>query len=189
VNRGSALPAARGGHCSADLQTLFDQLFLPDYHTRLEGGGDEPVYLPADGEHTCHRIIFRADYFSSALHEVAHWCIAQQPRRQQIDYGYWYVGDGRNAEQQNRFEQVEARPQALEWIFSVACGLRFRPSYDNLNGTIMQRSGFNQAIYTQLLRYCERGLPDRAGQFRGALCHFYGTRIALDKADFDPDSL
>jgi hypothetical protein len=172
---------------------LFDQLFLPAYRTCLQSGGDEPIYLPADHAHPDHRIIFRDDYFASALHEVAHWCIAGQRRREQVDYGYWYVGDGRNAQQQDCFERVEAQPQALEWIFSAACRLHFRPSCDNLTGTLLpsqlQRSDFNQAIYKQVLRYCDQGLPDRAGQFRLALCHFYGTKIALDGADFDMQSL
>ena len=36
------------------------------------GGGSEPVYLPsADPEREPHRIVYREDYFASALHEVA----------------------------------------------------------------------------------------------------------------------
>ena len=101
-------------HRAGDLRRIFDQLFLHQYNTCLRGGGAEPIYLPASSCGELHRVIFRHDYFSSALHEVAHWCIAGPLRRQQVDYGYWYVPDGRDAQQQLRFEQVEARPQALE---------------------------------------------------------------------------
>lgn len=35
--------------------------------------------------------------------------------------------------QQQNFFQVEVRPQALEWIFSSAAGVPFKPSVDNLS--------------------------------------------------------
>jgi elongation factor P hydroxylase len=79
-----------------------------------------------------HLLWYREDYFASALHEVAHWCIAGEQRRQQLDFGYWYAPDGRSPEQQGAFEAVEYKPQALEWFFSLACGYRFRLSADNL---------------------------------------------------------
>jgi elongation factor P hydroxylase len=169
---------------AADLQRVFDQLFLGQYHTCLRGGGAEPVYVPARSAGDLHRVIFRQDYFSSALHEVAHWCIAGPQRRQQVDYGYWYEPDGRDAEQQARFEQVEARPQALECLFTAACGLRFRPSADNLGAPELDLRRFAGAIHLRLREYCERGLPPRAEQFRRALCGLYGTDPGLDAANF-----
>ncbi len=171
-------------YCAGDLQGVFDQLFLRDYNTCLRGGGDEPIYLPADAHSDQHRVIFREDYFASALHEVAHWCVAGPRRRQQRDYGYWYVPDGRGAAEQARFEQVEVHPQALECLFTVACGLRFRPSVDNLGAPEAEAGRFAAAIHAQVLAYCERGLPLRAEQFRRALCGLYGIDPRLDRAAF-----
>ena len=50
----------------------------------------------------------------SALHEVAHWCIASAGRRRCRDYGYWYIPPPRDATAQTEFFAVEARVQALE---------------------------------------------------------------------------
>ncbi len=181
-----SLPGAApvGRYHAEDLQRVFDRLFLHDYNTRLRGGGDEPIYLPADAHSNQHRVIFRDDYFASALHEVAHWCIAGPLRRQQRDYGYWYVPDGRDAAEQAQFERVEVRPQALECLFTVACGLRFRPSVDNLGAPELDQGRFADAIHAQVLAYCERGLPIRAEQFRRALCGLYGIDPKLDAAAF-----
>ena len=79
------------------LRALFDGLFLASENTCLLQGGAEPVYLPADADHPQNRIVFRLDYAASALHEIAHWCIAGAARRRLIDYGYWYSPDGRDS--------------------------------------------------------------------------------------------
>ena len=176
-------------HRASDLCTLFDQQFRVSCQTCLLGAGTEPIYLPADTEHPLHRLVFRLDYFASALHEIAHWCIAGEQRRTQLDYGYWYHEDGRSNLQQMSFEKVEARPQALEWIFAQACSFQFRPSADNLSGAAMDDSGFKQAICVQARRFCRLGLPQRAAQFRLALCHFYDVSTQLDPAAFTPDVL
>lgn len=86
----------------ATLIELFNTLFVPLHNTVLEHSPDEPIYLPADSTHAHHRICFAHGYFASALHEIAHWCIAGEARRQLVDFGYWYAPDGRNAEQQDR---------------------------------------------------------------------------------------
>ena len=175
---------AAAQHRAGDLQGVFDRLFLREYNTCLRGGAAEPIYVPARSAGELHRVIFRSDYFSSALHEVAHWCIAGPLRRQQLDYGYWYVPDGRDAEQQLRFEQVEARPQALECLFTAACGRAFRPSADNLGAPELDLRRFAGAIHQRLREYCEHGLPPRAEGFRRALCRLYGTDPRLDAANF-----
>ncbi len=54
----------------------FHFLFEAPYRTRLCGGAEEPLYRPAGAEGGHHSIIFTRDYLSSALHEIAHWCIA-----------------------------------------------------------------------------------------------------------------
>lgn len=159
---------------SADLEVLFGQCFWARWHTRLEGGGSEPQYLP-DPANRLHRLLYREDFFASALHETAHWCIAGTHRRRQLDFGYWYLPDGRDAAAQRAFEAVEARPQALEWVFSVAAGVPFRPSVDNLTGAGGDGAAFAQAVAGAVHRYLENGLPSRAVLFADALSATYGT--------------
>lgn len=143
----------------------FEQTFFADYQTRLVAGQDEPVYLPMTKEVPFHQIVFAHGYFASALHEVAHWCLAGPQRRLQLDYGYWYCPDGRDAEQQAAFEQVEVKPQAIEWAFSLACGRPFRVSTDNLNGVDADREAFTARVATQLAQYRQQGFPQRAARF------------------------
>ena len=159
---------------SADLEMLFGQCFFARWNTRLDGGGSEPQYLPGTANRP-HRLIYRENFFASALHETAHWCIAGEPRRRQVDFGYWYLPDGRDAAAQRAFEAVEARPQALEWVFSVAAGVSFRPSADNLSGAGGDGVEFAQAVAGALHRYLENGLPPRAVLFADALSAAYDT--------------
>ena len=128
------------------LMALFDQTFLGRFNTRLVRGGDEPVYLPANEHTPYHQIVFAHGYFSSALHEIAHWCIAGEQRRLLEDYGYWYCPDGRDATQQREFEQVEVKPQAIEWAMTIAANRRFQVSTDNLNGAEPDREGFTRRV-------------------------------------------
>ena len=67
---------------------LFDNLFLNTENTQLLGGADEPFYIPSSSEAVPHKLIFRENFVSSALHEIAHWCIAGKMRRLQQDFGY-----------------------------------------------------------------------------------------------------
>lgn len=168
-------------HNCADLVYLFDRCFKNDYHTILMGGASEPLYQPAVTNDSYHIIYFSYDYFSSALHEIAHWCIAGDMRRRQVDYGYWYEPDGRNAEQQQAFELAEIKPQAIERAFSEACLKSFRVSVDNLNGQqdinesqqVAHEKRFSKAVKSQYEYYESYGFPERAAQFLGALSEFY----------------
>lgn len=178
-----------GKHHYQDLITMFNRCFATKYNTQLVKGDDEPIYLPADENRPYHAIFFAHGYFSSALHECAHWLIAGKVRRQQVDYGYWYEPDGRNAQQQEIFQRVEAKPQALEWILSAAAGYRFRISIDNLNGPVLDTEAFKAAVYRQVLSYCESGLPTRAEYLRNALCQFYQTSTSLLSSHFMLESL
>lgn len=171
-------------HDYRDLIRIFDHCFADSENTRLQKGEAEPIYLPADQDCDFHRIIFAHGFFASALHEVAHWCIAGCARRQQVDFGYWYQPDGRTAAQQRVFEQVEVKPQALEWIFSTACRKVFRVSADNLSGETSDGNAFKQAVYQQVLSYCACGLPPRAERFRAALAACYGTDHSLLPASY-----
>lgn len=169
---------------AATICALFDALFLPLENTRLLAGGEEPVYLPAEPGGTPARIVFRHDYVASALHEVAHWCIAGPGRRALVDYGYWYAPDGRGPAEQEAFERLEARPQAIEWIFSLACGLPFRPSIDNLDGVAGDARGFGARIAAQAERLCLHGLPPRAARFRDALAARFAGEAMPAAAQF-----
>lgn len=148
---------------------MFSSLFWRDYRTRLEGGQCEPFYRAQSEQCECNVIFFTKDYFSSALHEIAHWCVAGEKRRKIDDYGYWYEPDGRSSEQQALFEKVEVVPQAMERIFSQAAGQAFRVSADNLDGDCVASETFVTNIHNQTLYYCHSGLPARAHAFALAL--------------------
>ena len=162
-------------HQYQDLITLFNTCFAEEFNTQLIKGDDEPLYQPADAVRPYHAIFFAHGFFSSALHECAHWLIAGAKRREQIDFGYWYAPDGRTVEQQALFERVEIKPQAMEWILSVAAKHRFQISVDNLNGEVTDTTPFKKAVHQQVKTYCEQGLSARAERFRQALCAFYKT--------------
>ena len=174
---------------------LFDTEFYASYNTRLIGGAEEPLYLPAKpgqkdfaqaGGPSYHRLFFREDYLASALHEVAHWCIAGSQRLLQEDFGYWYQPDGRTEEQQALFEAAEIKPQALEWMFSLACGQSFQMSIDNLSGGQSAPSErFTRQVSQQATEWCVPGaLPARAEQFLQALSKAFSQPDARDPSHY-----
>ncbi|MBA3981743.1 MAG: ATPase [Alcanivorax sp.] len=163
---------AQGRFDARDLERLFAQTFAERYDTVLCGGAEEPFYQPGQPGQP-HRILYTRDYFRSALHEVAHWCVAGAARRQQADYGYWYAPDGRDAVQQQAFEQVEVRPQALELLFCEACGHPFAVSLDNLNGETGDATAFAAAVAAQAARYREQMRNQRWARWLHTLTGFY----------------
>ena len=165
-----SLPAA------ADLEVLFARLFRDRHHTVLVGGADEPLYLPARGSAPAE-VRYRDDFVASALHEVAHWCIAGAARRAEADYGYWYAPDGRGADAQHEFERVEIRPQAIESIFARSCGLPFRVSLDNPGRDELDPAPFEARVAAEAQRLERSGLPPRAARFRDAL-----ASVPVDRA-------
>lgn len=160
---------------SSDLIKIFNSLFSISENTRLVGGAQEPLYLPPKSEsgQPYAQIFFREDYFSSALHEVAHWCLAGKERRQIEDYGYWYKPDGRDDMWQSRFEEVEVKPQAIEYLFSQAAGIPFYVSMDNLMNPQASTDVFQAKVNAQVHEYQTNGLPHRAKLFHEALVLFY----------------
>ncbi len=181
---------------AADLEKVFDRTFA-EFDCVLRGGADEPLYTPGRSPREPARVSYTRDYFASALHEVAHWCIAGEARRRQLDYGYWYAPDGRTAAQQRAFEQVEVRPQALEWLFSLCCGHRFRISADNLEAGVGASDRFEAAVRAQARVYVRAlaseaddaaagpGLPPRGRLFALSLCAFY-RRSPPSESDLEP---
>lgn len=134
------------------LISLFNTLFTR-HNVQLVRGEHEPEYFPE-----CHskpaRIEFAHGFFASALHEISHWCIAGSRRRQLADFGYWYAPDGRSAAQQQAFELVEIKPQALECLFTLACRRPFQVSQDNLFANFdTSTSTFATDVYQQATHY------------------------------------
>ncbi|MDQ7050263.1 MAG: elongation factor P hydroxylase [Enterobacterales bacterium] len=151
---------------------IFAHLFEQTENTQLQMGAEEPFYQAAtDGRPAV--IYFREDFFSSALHEIAHWTIAGLERRQQDDFGYWYEADGRTKAQQIEFERVEVKPQAIEWLLSLASNQTFHFSADNLAQNNKASDSFKQAVFNQADYYFTKGLPPHAQQLYEQLnAHF-----------------
>ena len=78
-------------HLYSDLINLFEQCFYISHNTKLVKGKDEPIYIPKTTEVNYHQIVFAHGYYASALHEIAHWCLAGDARRLLEDFGYWYL--------------------------------------------------------------------------------------------------
>jgi len=163
-------------HQYSDLIAIFNDTFFETYNTKLELGGDEPIYLPADESIDHHRIIFARGFYASALHEIAHWCVAGPERRLLEDFGYWYHPDGRSEQVQAEFERVEIRPQAYEWILSQSAGFPFTVSCDNLSGDFEpDRLAFMEKVRQEVMAILQHGLPERVRMLSEALRDFYKT--------------
>ncbi|WNC73494.1 elongation factor P hydroxylase [Thalassotalea psychrophila] len=172
-------------HNYQDLIHIFAEQFSLTDNTRLVKGDDEPIYLPADERYSYHRIIFAHGFYASAFHEISHWCIAGKNRRLLEDFGYWYAPDGRDAKQQENFEQVEIKPQAIEWAFCIASGFNFNVSADNLSGIEVDRFGFQCKVFEQVINYLEYGFPKSAKLFIDALIAFYQPGLILNAEMFE----
>ncbi|MGX5202419.1 elongation factor P hydroxylase [Aliikangiella sp. IMCC44632] len=134
------------------LQALFNQTFRESRNTLLQVGASEPFYAAAKLDEPA--IIYsRENFLSSALHEIAHWTIAGTARRKLDDYGYWYAPDGRTQEQQAAFEQVEVKPQAIEWILSDSLDHSFHFSADNIELKLGPSAKFVERVTAQRKAY------------------------------------
>ena len=134
------------------LISLFNTLFAHQ-HVILVRGAGEPEYFPAKDNQPA-RIEFAHGFFQSALHECSHLSLTGSERRSLSDFGYWYAPDGRTAAQQQAFERVEIKPQALECLFSLACGRNFQVSQDNLFADFdTSTSTFAYDVYQQAKAY------------------------------------
>ncbi len=156
----------------------------------LVRGDFEPEYFPAT-ETEAARIEFAHGFFNSALHEISHWSIAGEQRRLLPDLGYWYAPDSRTAEQQALFEQVEIKPQAIEWLFSKAFGRKFRVSLDNLTGDGGNGATFKDHVYAQLQQYFtgEAKLPRDAAHFIDCICAYTRSGKTLQSDEFQREML
>lgn len=107
------------------------------------------------------------------MHEIAHWCVAGEARRQQDDFGYWYHPEGRSVQQQAAFLQVEVLPQSLELLFCAAAAIPFRVSLDNLSGASGDIWSFEQQVVGLAHTFPRAGHDGRALHWRNALMHHY----------------
>ncbi|MCD1278909.1 hypothetical protein DVY93_03960 [Psychrobacter sp. CCUG 69069] len=160
---------------------LFNTLFAAQKVVLVRSEG-EPEYFPAQNNEPA-RIAFAHGFFASALHEASHWCIAGDARRRLPDFGYWYAPDGRSVAQQQAFERVEIKPQALECLFTLACGRSFQVSQDNLFATFdTSSSTFENDVYRQVEEYIAKPhtLPRDAKVLLHALLTVCATGDAND---------
>ena len=143
------------------LESLNKKVLLA-YNTRLVGGFPEPLYKAAVNSSPAE-VQFTRDFKRSALHELAHWCIAGDERRLVDDYGYWYEPDGRSHEQQEIFFKVEIKPQAIEKHFCMALRIPFQVSLDNLDNEPSDGiDSFVANVDQQYQAYLCSDFPDRA---------------------------
>lgn len=131
---------------------VFNKAFS-HYNVTLVRGEYEPEYFPANQEQPA-RIQFAHGFFRSALHELSHWSLAGAHRRTLPDFGYWYAPDGRTEAQQQEFERVEIKPQAIECLLALMCHKKFDVSQDNLDADFdTSQSTFKQDVYIQAKSY------------------------------------
>ena len=175
--------------CVYELASSINPL-LAKYNTALSPGADEPFYRAANDK-ACAIIYSNQDFFSSALHEIAHWSLAGDKRRLQDDFGYWYHPDGRTPEQQEEFFEVEVKPQAIEWAYHLAANVPFQYSLDNLNNQVSDKQiqSFKSRVNAQLAHYFEKGFPATAIEIIGFLSQNYNhskpIQLPLECAFYD----
>ncbi|MFU8817688.1 MAG: elongation factor P hydroxylase [Pseudomonadales bacterium] len=152
------------GH--AEIAARFNSHFAAGRHgggaAVLIGGAAEPLYLPATSQRPAI-IRYTLDYPQSALHEIAHWCLATPQRRALVDYGMWYLPPPRSARDQARFYAAEVPVQALEMLMAGACGLHFHCSVDNPGvDDPAARSDFEARVRQAAHELCCRGPSELA---------------------------
>ncbi len=145
------------------------------YQVRLVGGAAEPFYSPGSARRPAI-IRYTRDYAASALHELAHWCIAGHERRRLPDYGYWYQPPPRTEGQQQAFYRVELPVQALEARLAAAAGVPFRVSVDDLDrnctaATIESARSFEREVLALAEQMTGQSLSARAAELEAQLAN------------------
>ncbi|MEF9958161.1 MAG: elongation factor P hydroxylase, partial [Acinetobacter sp.] len=89
------------------------------------------------------------------------------------------------------FEQVEVKPQAIEWLFSTAFGRKFRVSLDNLTGDSGCGQQFKDQVFAQVHAYLsgEAILPRDAKRFIDAICMCTRDGSSLQLNEFKRECL
>ena len=135
----------------------------------LIGGAQEPLYTPPAASGGSARLYYREDFAASALHEIAHWCIASHGRRQLVDFGYHYLPPPRTVDQQMDFFRLELKTQALESIFALAAKVPFQVSADNLETSANAFACEVEGFAKEMLPWLEQPAGNRARGFLAAL--------------------
>jgi elongation factor P hydroxylase len=170
---------------SQEIINVFHFLFKEKYKTIIQKGHEEPFYQSSKIVDNYNIIIYANDSLSSLFHEISHWLVAGEERRKEDDYGYWYLPDGRNQEQQEAFFQLEIKPQALEWILSKSADHSFQLSLDNLKLESIEGADlFENNVKKQIKKYIKNGLPKRANLFQKELIKRFGNNHVISEADF-----
>ena len=136
----------------AQICECFNRVFHASYKVRLQGGGEEPDYLPRTGQRDA-LIIAREDFPASALHEAAHWCVASRRQRALPDYGYSYVPPPRSPAGQAAFFAAEQRVQTVEWYLARRAGAAFRASADDPELPVQELEYFQAKLWPQVQRW------------------------------------
>ena len=159
---------------------IFNVLFRVSHETILEHSEGEPLYIPKSVDSPLNSIKFSHGFFSSALHEISHWLIAGKERRTQKDLGYWYKPDGRSKDDQILFCKYETKNQGLEWLLSLACGMKFHVSSDNLSGEIDAVQSLNREFAREVRVHAKKfikiGFSPRAENLINTLLNNFGTK-------------
>ncbi len=153
---------------ASDIRAIFNRLFAARYRISMQGGADEPLYLPP-AEGRSGTIMHTRDFTASALHEAAHWCLAGARRRRLADYGYPYLPPPRPRPAQAQFFRSERRVQALEALFAEAAGQAFCVSLDDFSIGEARRQVFERMVAMEIRCWRANGLPPRAARLYHAL--------------------
>ena len=142
------------------------------------GGADEPLYLPGRTGRRA-QLFYREDFVASALHEAAHWCIAGEQRRRQVDFGYAYEPPPRTVFAQSRFFATELKTQALEWWFAEAAGIDFKASADNLAPSVGKDLGKDVGMdaFTDKLVRAQPAVEDWLSRTSGARAQLFSQAL------------
>lgn len=159
--------STQGGLSDAQIAGCFNRTLGRRHGVRLIGGALEPLYEPGS-DSAFATIRYTRDYPASALHELAHWCIAGPRRRKLPDYGYWYQPPPRTDAQQSAFFRVEVPVQALEARLASAAGLPFRVSVDDLDRTEATGSPDATAAFVREVRALASRMRQRPVSARAA---------------------
>ncbi len=131
--------------------------------TRLVGGAAEPWFEPAAPGRPA-LIRYRGDFAQSALHEIAHWCLAGPAGRRRPDYGLIYEPPPRGDAAQARFYAAEVPVQALEMLLARVAGASFHFSPDNPGAELgPQDRHFEDRVVAAFQQLCRQG-PGRLAE-------------------------
>ncbi|XPE56836.1 elongation factor P hydroxylase [Shigella flexneri] len=106
-------------------------------------------------------LVFAHGFLASALHEIFTRVSPVKQKREQVDFGYWYCPDGRDAETKGQFEDVEVKPQAFDCVVARGGGFRSTLAATTWKVTLNRTIVFQRRVHAQVMTYLTRGIPSR----------------------------